>query len=267
MERIEKKLPILPIVIGGILIILAIVGLALFNSRSKELNEEQLTEVTTLSEDFIFTLTEGYPTSYAGLDKLYEKDELTYDDLHQNVILNAAIKYASFNLENSINSAVIDKIENTYKYDLTKYSVYDGNKVAEAVKILFGKDLVLGSVENDNTYGYDFIYLPSENVYLKTKGAAYFPADDSETVKTKIISTSTKDNKVELTVAVAYAHKFDNKLVFTSDSTRNDIVYESTLDDDSIKDEYIDKLTKYTFTFNLDKENNNYTFESVKKVK
>ena len=266
MEKINKKTLIIILVLA-VLVIAGIVCLALFNSGGKKLTEDQLNEVTTISEEYIFTLTEGYPTMYSGIDKLYENDELTYDKLHQNVILNAAIKYASFNLENTISTATLDKLKNTYKYDLNNYSVYDGNKVAEAVKLLFGKDLEIGTVENDNTYGYDFVYLPNENVYLKTKGAAYFATDDSHSVKTKIIESTTKDNKVEIKVAVAYAHKFDNKLVFTSDKDANNIVFESTLDNDAIQDEYIYKFDKYIITFNLDEENNNYAFESVKKVK
>ena len=77
-------------------------------------------------------MTYGYGTKYDGIDKLYEKDETTYDTLHRNVILNAATRYATDHLEIAITKEKENALKTQYGYT-NNYVAYNGDAVKEAV--------------------------------------------------------------------------------------------------------------------------------------
>ena len=212
-------------------------------------------------------MTLGYPTQYLGMDKLYAKDEITYDDLHRNVILNVASRYVSANLDNSIEENKIAILKSTYGYDTSKYTMFKGSSIKEAVKILFGKDLKHGSGLNDNLFGYDFIYVPAQDIYLKSKSSAFMSTDGTHYLDYKTIKSTTKGTKVELEIVVAYVHKINDKIVYTSDTDANKIIFETDITKPGIEDKNIDKFQKYIVTFNMNEKDNTFTFESIKKAK
>ena len=266
MEKLNKKTIIIGLIIAAV-IIAGIVCLALFNSRGKETSEKDLKAVTEVYESYIYSMTLGYPTQYLGMDKLYAKDEITYDDLHRNVILNVAARYASTNLDNAIDQNKIAILRSQYGYDTTKYVMFKGEAIKEAVKILFGKDFKHGSGVNDNLYGYDYVYVASQDIYLKSKGSAYMSTDGSHYLDYKTIKSTTKGTKVEMEVAIAYVHKISDKLVYTSDADANKIIFEATIDKPGIQDKHLDKFQKYIVTFNMNEKDNTFTFDSIKKAK
>ena len=269
MEKGNKKSIIFGIIIA-ILAIAAVIFVALFNSRDKEVPEEQLNSVTDIFEYYIFSMTKGYPTQYMGIDTLYSKDETKYEDLHYNAILNAAAIYASEQLDNSINNDVKAIVTNTYGYkDESTYTLFKGESIKEAVKILFGKDdFEHGTGINDGSFGYDFTYLYEVDLYVREDNNSLYVDNDEHFLDYKILdSKSLKDDKVEVTVAIAYVHKFDQKVIYTSDSKGNEVVFETTPTKYGIPDNKEDKFQKYTVTFKTDKNNKTYSFESIKKVK
>ena len=267
MGKLNRKTIIIAAIVA-VLIIAGIVALALFNSRGKETTEKDLKAVTTLFEDHIFGMTAHYPTQYFGIDKLYDADETTYEDLHRNVILNVATAYAQENQGTVIDNYTIKELEKL-GYTQSDYIVaVDGAIMTQGVQKIFGKTLNPGSGLNDNTFGYNFVYLSSLNIYLKIKSSALFTADGTHYVDYKVIESTTKDNKVETTIAIAYVHRINDKIVYTSDKEANKQVYETTSDDKSgIKDEHLDKFQKYIVTFSQNENTKDFTFDSIKKVK
>lgn len=269
MDKLNKK-NIIIIIILALLIIGAIVALALFNSRGKETSEKDLEAVTTLFDEYIFGLTTHYPTEYRGSDVLYQEDETTYKDLHPNVILNVAADYAKDN-NGDVSSINMQNQLTSMGFKPEDYIIaLDGAMMVEGVEKIFGEELGHGSGANDNTYGFDYIYVPSLNVYLKVKNTkASFPTDGKHHVDYKTIEAiTTKDNKVEMTIAIAYVHEIDDKVFYTSDKEKNNKVYEVKKSEaKEIKDEYLDKFQKYVVTFNYNEKGQNFTFESIKKAK
>ena len=267
MDKLNKKTIIIGVIVA-ILIVAGIVALALFNSKGKDTTEKDLEAVTTLYEKYIFGLTTHYPTQYSGTDKLYVADETKYEDLHRNVVLNVAANYAKEHEGTITSNNMLYQLE-SMGYKSSDYIIaLDGAVMAEGVEKIFGKELQPGSGNNDNLFGFDFIYVPSLNVYLKVKGTASFPTDGTHYVDYKIIESKTKDNKVNMTIAIAYVHIIEGKVVYTSDKEANKDVYETTTDDKTgIKEEHLDKFQKYTVTFNYDEETKEFTFDSIKKEK
>ena len=83
----------------------------------------------------------------------------------------------------------------------------------------------------------------------------------------KTIESRTKGTRVEMEVAIAYVHKIETKLVYTSDADANKIIFEADIDKPGIDDKHIDKFQKYIVSFNMNEKDNTFTFESIKKVK
>ena len=167
MEKLDKK-TIVGLIIAAIIVVIGIICLALFNSKGKPASEEELTAANNAYKEYVFSMTYGYGTKYDGIDKLYEKDETTYDTLHRNVILNAATRYATDHLEIAITKEKENALKTQYGYT-NNYVAYNGDAVKEAVKILYGKEWEHGSGLNDNLFGYDFNYIATLDVYVRTK--------------------------------------------------------------------------------------------------
>lgn len=263
MEKLDKK-TIVGLIIAAIIVVVGIICLALFNSKGKPASEEELTAANNAYKEYVFSMTYGYGTKYDGIDKLYEKDETTYDTLHRNVILNAATRYATDHLEIAITKEKENALKTQYGYT-NNYVAYNGNAIKEAVKILYGKEWEHGSGLNDNLFGYDFNYIATLDVYVRTKSTSYYNSDGSYSLDYKTIKAVRKKDKVILTVAIAYAYKYEDKFVYTSDSTSTNTIYEVSKDELGIKEDSIDKFPKYEITFAVDSENN-YIFESIKKA-
>ena len=143
---------------------------------------------------------------------------------------------------------------------------YGGSGVSHPV---FGKeDFEHGTGINDGTFGYDFTYLYEIDLYVREENNSLYVNNDEHFLDYKILdSKSLKDDKVEVTVAIAYVHKFDQKVIYTSDSKGNEVVFETTPTKYGIPDDKEDKFQKYTVTFKTDKNNKTYSFENIKKVK
>lgn len=263
MEKLNKK-TIIGLVIVAVVLVVGIVCLALFNSKGTAATEEELTAATKAYEDYVFSMTFGYASSFGGTDKLYTKDKYTYDTLHRNVVLNVAARYASSHLNNAISKGKMSTLRAKYNYDSGKYTAFDGDAIKQAVKILFGKELEHGSGINDDTFGYNFDYIPEIDIYLRSKSKSYFPADGLHIVDYKTIKATRKDNNVILTIAIAYTHTISNKVAYTNDINSGKAVFETTKDKKGIPEDKLDEFPKYEVTFTIDEENN-YVFQSIEK--
>ena len=263
MEKLDKK-TVIGLLIVAVVIVVGIVCLALFNSKGTAATEEELAAATKAYEDYVFSMTFGYASSFGGTDKLYEKDSYTYDTLHRNVILNVAARYASSNLNNAISKSKMSLLRSKYNYDSGKYSAFDGDAMKQAVIILFGKELEHGSGINDDTFGYNFDYIPEIDIYLRSKSKSYFPSDGLHIVDYKTIKATRKDNNVTLTIAIAYTHTINDKIAYTNDVKSGKAIYETTKEDKGIKEDKIDEFPQYEVTFAIDEENN-YVFQSIEK--
>ena len=92
---------ILIIVIAAVAIFFVINKVA--NQETKA-NEEETKIANEASIDYITRLTLGVGSNYNGIDILFKKDRVTYDDLNAGNILTVAYEYAVNNLNTGISS-------------------------------------------------------------------------------------------------------------------------------------------------------------------
>ena len=79
----------------------------------------------------------------------------------------------------------------------------------------------------------------------------------------RIIETTKIKDTLKTKVAIAYIYDNNGKLVFTSDSTGNNIVFENEDNNYDIPDEEVSKFTQYTIT--LKKSDDKYVFDNIRK--
>ena len=260
MKKAPKKLILL--IICSLLILTSILFLI---PKTKKTSKEDLNTITKIYENYIHSLTLGYPSNYNGIDILYNEDSFTYDSLDHNAKLNIAARYTIAELNNNIPEKTKNKIKDTYGYDLNNYFLYDGNSIKKAIKDLFNKNFEHGSKDNNNIYGYDFIYIASENIYLKTKGPAYASSDGTQYIEYKVLDSKTKKDNIYLDVAIAYINCSEKDITYSNKKDNSNIIYKTTQDKLGIQEKYIKQFPKYRITFIKDK--NNIYFNNIKKIK
>ena len=178
-----------------------------------------------------------------------------------------------------------DNFDNDFFNATYKATTQEGNdieviilskeEVKDGIESFFGPNISYNDTDLiDANYDYcgfsRFKYDTTRKVYIsETITCSGFP---SPYIDSKIISAIKTDNKIELTIKIAYVkydrYKNDNIIKYIY-KDYNDIKYldkfEILKDNSYDINNYLDKLNTFKFTFTLN-SNNYYYFESVKKV-
>lgn len=257
-----KKLLVLLLIIAGIIGILFLV----FKVVSKDsLTDEEKQKIEERVSTYYTNLTDGYTTVYGGADILFQSDTTTFTDLNTASVIFTAIKYAESNeIDTSVKSSYLSSLntEGTYG-DISEYSAYSGQGIREAIKALFGEvNYTDTSSTNNYNFEYDYYYVPKYDLYLMKKSDAIKLTNTNQQVVKHVIKTEEKDDKIVTTIAVAYVYDNGTKIKYATDKNGTNIVVE---DVEEFPTDYIDEFDKFEIT--LTKTEDNYTFESIKKVK
>lgn len=263
MKNLDVKKLLVLIAIIAIIVILVIFGSKLVGKESKP-TEEESKEVETLVTKYFANVTFGYSTSYKGIDVLFSKDKTTYDDIDKKAILNLAIRYATENeIDVSVSSEIIKLINNSGKYgDVSNYVAYKGEGLRKAIKELYGVDFKDGSEISDYGFLYDFIYVYDYDIYFMKRNQTTDIYDSNKGIDYTIVNTSKKDDKVSITLAIAYIYRNGNERKYAKDINGENIIAEGLTEFPKDKAKEFDNF-KFTLTKNNDGK---YIFESVEKV-
>lgn len=265
-----KKLNIPKLIIFLVIIIALIVALIFIlkgnKSEEKKASEEEAKIVETKTINYLVELTTGYQSKYNGVEKLYNNNKTTINDLSQATILETSISYLRKNNKVTIDNALNAQIAREQKMNIDSYDVYKGEQIKEAAKELFGIDLEHTSIMNEPDYIYTYWYLEEYDVYLVGLNPNYPSLYNYDYYVTPKVIETTKDknNNLKTEVAIAYVYlSTDNTLKFSKDISMSDIIYEGTTDNFEIPDDKVNDFDHYIFTFkNVD---GNYIFDSVEK--
>lgn len=261
MKNVDVKkliILILIIVIAAVAIFFVINKVA--NQETKA-NEEETKIANEASIDYITRLTLGVGSNYNGIDILFKKDRVTYDDLNAGNILTVAYEYAVNNLNTGISSMTIQQLKNA-NINIDDYTILTGDVVKTAVKEIFGIDFEHQSYDITINYNYSYTYLEEFDVYLRKYTKLNYNTDNFH-IDYKTVKTTKKGDKLLNEIAVAYIYKTDSKYYYTKDAENEEIIYES--DKQELQEDKLDEFTHYTIT--LKKVDNKYVFESIEKNK
>lgn len=264
MKNVDfKKLFIfIGIIVGIVAVVLLITNLV----KKDKLTEEETKNVENISINYYANLTEGYATSYGGLDILFQKDEVTPANLETVEILNTAIKYAvDKGLNTPISETTINALTNKGTYgNIAEYNIYDAKVIRTAIKELFGIEKYSDESATGNyNFLYDYIYDYDYDLYLVKRNNVKDQKVSAQKVNYKIISTEKKEDKVVTTIAIAYTYENDSKVMYAKDPEGVTIISE---DASEFPEDKIDEFDKFEFTLKKSTDKN-YVLESIKKVK
>ena len=180
---------------------------------------------------------------YCGIDnELYKKSTTTVDTLDKNYINKLVAKEANGkSIERNI-SFTKDQFDN-------------------AINILFGQGV---NLENKNIENCPNIIYDSANMrYYSDTNECISPCTDNGNVRHIVKAEKTSEN-IFITVAVANYDNIGKKVSNINDA--NSVVQGVDGTTFDISKDY-EKVNNYKYTFNYDKENNNYIFKSIELVK
>ena len=261
MKKMDWKKILVLIAIVALIAVLLFFLVKKEDDKEVKASEEETKIAENIIEEYLLSLTEGYNTPYSGIDVLYSKDKTTFEDLSAGNIIRAAINYANLNnLDTSVSGNIIENIKDTY--DMNEYSPYNAKAIRQAIKELFGKDFNGSSIDEPN-YLYNYFYVEEYDIYLSGKNDNTVELDTNHSMNYRIIETTKIKDTLKTKVAIAYIYDNNGKLVFTSDSTGNNIVFENEDNNYDIPDEEVSKFTQYTIT--LKKSDDKYVFDNIRK--
>lgn len=263
MKKLDNKKIILLVVL--ILAIALVIFLAIKQSSKKKdgklANDEETKIAETATIDYITKLTYGQGTAYNGLDLLYNRDSVTYDDLTVGNILTTAFEYAVNNSESEVSNTVINALKND-GFNTDNMTIISGSSIRNAIKKIFGVDFDNKDYSAGINYKFQYFYNSEFDVYLRSTTELAVNTDNTYLLY-KIIKTTTSNNKLNTEIAVAYVYNYNNKYYFTKDANNKEKVYES----DKLELQE-DKLNEFEhFTITLKKINDDYVFEKISKNK
>lgn len=215
-------------------------------NSNKEIKEEQIEEIEPTST-FAKRLIERYDGSFTSssdlgnYQALYAKDKITPNDFDANYIqilgianVRAPFYFAKEELDTSLNE-------------------------------LFGENKFKAS-EKDITFG-DCKEYKYNSGYYSYKQADECGGTSSMSMKRKIVKAEKNNNKLYINVAIEITS--DGNVYKAYDITNNkgvDQLVDYTYETFDIEKDYA-KLNQYKYTFDFDKNNNNYYLESIELVK
>lgn len=264
MKNLDFKKLLVFIAIIVIVVLLLFVGFKFVGGGSK-VNDEEREKIDDVMQNYFAKITEGYTTTYNGIDVLYSKDKTTYEDLDTKAVLNMAAKYASNNdLDVNVSISDLEALDKTGTYGkISEYTAYNGKGIRDAVKELFGAEIDSQSAVSTSGYIYNFYYVSDYDIYLMKRNDVYDVSSKLQTVEYKVVDTVKKGDKYITTVAVAYTYNNGQNIIYASDSKGENVVSSDT---NEFPVDKINDFSKYKFTMSLD-NNGHYVFESVEKVK
>lgn len=257
-----KKLAVFIGIIAAIIvaIILLVVGLG----KNNKLSNEETEKVNNYILNNIIELTEGYDTKYKGNDILFASDNVQISKLSAPIIINSAVKYASLNdWTKTIPSYKVNQAA-AQGFSKEKYAIYEGEVIRKAIKELYNIDF-----KNENAidligYRYNYYYLPDIDVYMKETKQILINKDGYG-IEHKIVESTKKEDKLIVTIAVAYTYNDGEKIYYSNDSNNTNIIFEAEKNKPGIIKDKINSFNKYKLTFTQDKER--VYFESIEKIK
>ncbi len=257
-----KKLAVLIGIIAAIIvtIILLVVGIG----KSNKLSKDETEKVNNYILNNIIDLTEGYDSKYKGKDALFASEKVQVDKLSPQLIINSAIKYADINnWTTSIPSYKVNQAA-AQGFSKEKYSIYEGEIIRKAIKELYNIDFKNTNAIDLLGYRYNFYYLQDIDVYMKETKQILIDKDGYN-IEHTIVESKKKDDKLIVTIAVAYTYNDGEKKYYSNDENNKNIIFESETDKSEIIKDKINSFNKFKITFTQD--NDNIYFESIEKLK
>lgn len=253
-----KKLVFIVIALVVVVLLLFLGIKAISNKKGKEVTGKEKEKIENVAVEYIANLTAGAGTIYNGVDVLFSTaDKQTYKDLEPVYVLSAAYNYAVNNGNASVDNSIYDYVKNTYHY--SEFDVVKGEEIRKGVKVLFGEDFKDTDASMFN-YSYKFEYNEDNDIYVITFDQAGV-ANEAYSVYTKAVSSVAKGDKVEVDLVVAYVYKANDTYSFTKDADLKEAVF--TSDKYEMNNDKVDSFDHYTIILN--KDGDNYTFESIQK--
>ncbi len=249
-----------------IIVAIGIIGFVAFKSLGKDkISDEEKEIIENLGFNYYVNMSRDYSSFYGGLDYLFSKDKVTYDDLDTGAILNTALTYAQDNnLNLTIQSGYMDGLEDENLYgDLDNYGIYNAQGIRDAIKELFGVEWDNKSSINTLNFMYDFYYDGLFDLYLVMRNDVMDYTDSNRSMNYKIIETTKKDNKLLTTFALGYIYGDGNTMSIAKDPSGEEIVVENTSSVE-LPDDKLDSFNKYTLTLKQT-DDKKYVFESIEK--
>jgi len=251
----------------GVLIILILVGvLAIFgitkivqkiSGPSKEVKEK----VEGNIEKYFAYLGTGHASIFNGIDVLYDRDKVTFDDLNKGSVIEIALQYAN---ENNKDIAADKSVVDAYnKANKTNGVGFNAKTVAEAIKELFGVEMPLNNYNAEANYLYNYYYLADYNTIIKTRSNTKDIGTEENLIVTHIIDTKKEKGNLVTTVAVAYVYNNGSTFSFAADKNGVKIV-DGNRDKSEFPEEKSDEFPQYKFISK--KVDDRYVFDSIEKV-
>ena len=257
----EKKGPKILIFI----IILALLGGAIYlivNKDGKTNNKEKMETVNSIK--YFLYLGEGYDSKYNGVDRFFNIDSFTKEDLNNGLMLTAAYRYAmdpNNDIDTTITPVEYAAVEEGTNIEGAK--VIKGKIIRDAIKALFGIDYDNSGYTNKG-YKYSYYYDSVTDMFIRKETTN--TADENYSVLPIVVSNSKKGDTITSEVAVAYIVKNDKKFDVYADKDNMELIKSAEeINISDFTEEDYEKMAKFTVTCK-DVEKN-YVFEKMEAVK
>ena len=264
MKKFDVKKLLVFILIIAVLVVIAV--LAIKTVKKDKVKPEEQKAAEEIVTTYFQNISRGYSTIYGGLDVLYSHDKVTSEDLNeQEIVLTATSYLDDHDVIYTIGAEAMEGLEKSKLYgNLNLYSIYSGSSVRQTIKDLFGIEQI-NAVPSSSNYLYDIYYDNTYDCYLIKRNDAEDLRDENASMDYSIISTESKDGKLEVVVAVAYVYNDEGNITYMKDPNGKQVVVDKLEKKEFPKDK-IDEFDKYKFTLKVT-EDNKYTFESMEKLK
>ncbi len=261
-----KNLDVKKLAVFVIIILLIVGGFIVVKKMKKnnEVTQEEIKENESLVIDYFTNLTQGYATVYSGIDVLYNNGKMTVKDLEYGAIINLAIKYAADKgINMTVPQGVLNSLNDSKEFgNIKTYTAYDGNKLRDTIKLLFGETEEPMSMINKVNFLYDFIYVERYDIYLMRKNEKVKDyTNNNYYMDCSLVDQKKEKDKVKTTVAVAYVYNNNGVYTYYKDK---EVKQEVSNTSKEFPKDKIDEFDKFTFT--LKKDGDHYIFESIEKV-
>ncbi len=249
------------------IILLALLGGAIYlivqkNNTGSKTKKEKIETISSI-QHFV-NLTEGYDSKYNGIDRLFQEESATKDDLHNGILLTAAYRYI-LDPKNNIDSNItpIEYAELEEGVDISNATVLKGKQVRDAIKILFGIEFENDGYTNKN-FKYAYSYDPVTDMYIRKESTN--SADAAYSILPIVVSNKKNGSTIVSKVAIAYVIRKDKEFNIYSDSENTNLIKTvEIIDINDFTEKELDQMAKFNIT--SQDINKNYTFEKIEAVK
>ncbi len=260
MKKIDfKKLGVLVALI--VVAVLAIFGITKIVQKISGPSKAVREQVEGNIENYFAYLSIGHSSIFNGMDLLFDKDKVTFDDLNKGSIIEVALNYAA---DKGKDLTVPKTAVDTFNKANKKSGVgFNAKVVSETIKELFDKEVPMTDYAADANYLYDYYYIDDFDILIKSKSKTKDIGTDNNFVTTSVIETKKEKGNLVTTVAVAYVYSNGSTYSFAADKNGVKIVDGARETAEFPKDK-IDEFPKYKFISK--KVDDRYVFDSIEKV-